>query len=186
MESNYFGEGLTLFDNDTKLIQLTYKENTGFVYDSISLEILQTFQYETTTHEGWGITYDDSTNTLYVSDGSEWISLWHPETRKEQRRMRVTYDGEPLQFLNELEFIHGNHKRILLANVFTTDAIVGINPDTGVVEILYDFTALWPYHDRSHYPHVDVFNGISHADIANEIIITGKFWPYMYRVKLLV
>lgn len=185
MEPQYFGEGLTLFDNHKKLIQLTYKENAGFIYDSETLELIQRFNFVTTTQEGWGITYDEATNTLFVSDGSEWLSIWDASSLTEIRRIRVTYNGEPLAHINELEFMESiSSRRILLANVFTTDAIVGINPDTGVVEILFDFTDLWPYHDRSH--HVDVFNGISKTAVDDEIYVTGKFWPFLYRIKLFV
>jgi len=184
LPDQYFGEGVTLFDKSTKLMQLTYKEKIGFIYDSTTLELLHSFEFVTHTREGWGVTHDEKSNTFFVSDGSEWIFVWDASSLKELRRMRVTMpDGEPLKFINELEFIKVNNRMMLLANVWTTDVLVSINPENGVVESLYDLTNLWPYYERP--SNVDVFNGISKSEVDNEVYVTGKWWPHIYKISLL-
>src|SRR5580700_6272612 len=101
LPANYFGEGLT--DWGSTLIQLTWKEHTGFVYDRFSFSALRTFHYE---GEGWGLTHDET--QLIMSDGTSYLRFLDPKSFKETRRLRV-YDeaGHPVQKLNELEYLHG-------------------------------------------------------------------------------
>jgi hypothetical protein len=40
-----------------RLIQLTWKKQTGFLYDPVSLQLIDSFSYSTTTSEGWGVTF---------------------------------------------------------------------------------------------------------------------------------
>lgn len=56
IDSNLFGEGMTVFNN--KLVQITWKSQQGFVYNATNLEQIRNFTFETTKNEGWGITYD--------------------------------------------------------------------------------------------------------------------------------
>jgi glutamine cyclotransferase len=58
-----FGEGLPVWKD--KLIQLTWREKTGFIYNKESFHLLEKFSYPT---EGWGITHDHQ--RLIMSDGS--------------------------------------------------------------------------------------------------------------------
>ncbi len=55
LPSQYFGEGLTVV-NDS-LIQLTWQNNIGFIYDKETFGLLGNFSYST---EGWGLTYNGS------------------------------------------------------------------------------------------------------------------------------
>jgi len=49
----YFGEGLTLFDDNNKLIQITWKERTGFIYNvAPNITQVDTFVFSTTRNEG--------------------------------------------------------------------------------------------------------------------------------------
>jgi hypothetical protein len=50
---------------------------------------MKEFKYETYTGEGWGITYDKHKHELIVSDGSEYIYFWDPDTFEELRYVRV-------------------------------------------------------------------------------------------------
>jgi len=180
MEPSHFGEGLTLFDKGQRLIQLTWRENVGFIYNSTTLDVIQTFNFVTHTREGWGITHDDFTNTFIVSDGSEWLCVWDDTTLEELRRICVTLpNGEPVWHINELEFVNNS----VLANVWYSDVLISIDPVSGLVEKIFNFSELWPHHQRP--DNADCFNGISRTDVEDEIFVTGKNWPYMYRVKLL-
>jgi len=62
LNATYFAEGLTVWQNS--LIQLTWREQTGFVYDKSNFDSLKNFTYAT---EGWGLTHDGS--RLIMSDG---------------------------------------------------------------------------------------------------------------------
>eukprot|EP01082_Thalassiosira_pseudonana_P003016 g3450.t1 g3450 contig12:2098874-2101171(-) len=91
VESKYFGEGSTFYtdaDGNERIIEITWREQTGFIYDSKTLEQLETFQYTTTApnNEGWGITYDDAKkefigqlNELEWIDGLVCCNIWHSD-----------------------------------------------------------------------------------------------------------
>jgi len=83
-----------------------------------------------------------------------------------------------IENINELEYING----LFFANVWYEDRILIINPVTGIVEYDVDFSTLWPQSARSKVG-ADVLNGISLFD-NDEILVTGKLWPQLYRVKL--
>jgi glutamine cyclotransferase len=96
----YFAEGLALFGD--RLIQLTWQENTAFVYDKDSFEQVGTFSYPT---EGWGLTHDGT--NLIMSDGSPTLRFFDPATFAPVREVAVTYNGQPVEELNELEYVNG-------------------------------------------------------------------------------
>ena len=133
MDSQYFGEGLTYYDG--KLIQLTYKAQTGFVYDARDLSKKpEPFDYKTTTTEGWGLTYDPHKNELIVSDGSAFLHFWDPKTFQQIRKHQIMrLDGSKARQINELEFWRGR----VVANVWYEHVLLVINPNTGLVEKEY-------------------------------------------------
>jgi glutaminyl-peptide cyclotransferase len=183
-----FAEGITIFE-DSKgkklIIGITWQEQNGYIYDPDKLSVIRTFKYETSTSEGWGITYNNRTKEFIVSDGSEWLHFWDRDSLKEKRRIRVKYlqEGNPSvtdfeDNLNELEYVpRGN---FLLANVWLTDRIVKINISSGDITQTYDMSSL------VRPATADVLNGISITNVKDEYWITGKLWSTMYRVKLLV
>jgi len=184
-----FGEGIAYFNNE--IVQLTWKERIGLIYNADKMEIIPNkflFEFDSHTGEGWGITHDPVRNEFVVSDGSEYLHFWDDETMKEKRRVRVHFlnDNSRIRYfekLNELEYVNGK----ILANVWYQDKIISIDPDTGIVDKVYDFTNLFPEKDRgvnSLGEKVDCFNGISISDVEGEVFVTGKFWPKIYRVKL--
>jgi glutamine cyclotransferase len=202
LDDQYFGEGLSSLTTNTtqddgsnvtttRLIQLTYKEQTGFLYDIDTLEVVQEFKYITNTTEGWGITFDGARHELLVSDGSEWIHVWDATTLQEKRRYAVTFQSQhsksqhrppmAVQHLNELEFDAATHT--LLANVWYQNIVLRIDPTTGQVLRVYDMGQLYPMTDRS--DKADSFNGIAMVAGTNDIWVTGKWWPHMYLVRLL-
>jgi len=100
------GEGIAKVDD--RIIQTTWRERTGFVYNANNLQLIKTFHYSTQKNEGWGITYNPKAKELIVSDGSPYLFFWDPDTFKETRRVRVEDGlGNPVNMLNELEYVNG-------------------------------------------------------------------------------
>ena len=64
----YFGEGLTVV-NDS-LVQLTWQNKIGFIYNKETFGLFGNFSYST---EGWGLTYNGS--DLIMSDGTSKLDL---------------------------------------------------------------------------------------------------------------
>ncbi len=170
LPNSVFGEGLTLFGD--RLIQLTWKEKTGYVYNKNSLELIQEFQYGI---EGWGITHDGG--RLIVSDGSSTLYFWHPETFEVTGSLTVRYQGQPVRRLNELEYIHG----LIYANVWQTNRIAKIAPDTGDVIGWIYLDGLLPPEDQAG---ADVLNGIAYDAQGDRLFVTGKRWPKLFEITL--
>ncbi len=171
LEAQYFGEGITIFND--RIYQLTWQEQTGFVYDRATFELLQTFTYPT---EGWGITHDGQ--RLIVSDGTSNIYFWDPNTLQEIGRITVRDHLGPINRLNELEYVNGE----IWANIWLTDLIARISPETGDVLGYIDMTGLL---DTSTLTQpADVLNGIAHDAANNRLFVTGKLWPALYEVRI--
>lgn len=169
LPADRYGEGLALLAG--RLYQLTWQSHIGYVYDAATLAPLDSFPYG---GEGWGLATDGT--VLFLSDGSDSIRVIDPATRKQVRALRVRYHGAPVVKLNELEFVEGS----LLANVFETDLIVRIDPSTGLVREVLDFEALFPDRPLG----ADVLNGIALAPERGQLLLTGKYWPTIFQVKL--
>ena len=165
----YFVEGSVILGD--KLYILTWTNKVIFIYDANTLEYRSTYSYP---REGWGLTTDGK--SLISSDGSSRIYFLTPELKFE-RSINVTFNGRAVRYLNELEWIDGR----IWANVYTTDTIVIINPDTGIVEATVDCEGLLP--ERLRTSDTDVLNGIA-VDSEGRIFLTGKNWPELYEVKL--
>lgn len=165
----YFVEGSVILGD--KLYILTWTNKVIFIYDANTLEYRSTYSYP---REGWGLTTDGK--SLISSDGSSRIYFLTPELKFE-RSINVTLNGRAVRYLNELEWIDGR----IWANVYTTDTIVIINPDTGIVEATVDCEGLLP--ERLRTSDTDVLNGIA-VDSEGRIFLTGKNWPELYEVKL--
>ncbi len=166
-----FGEGIALLDG--KIYQLTWQSNTAHVYDAATGRKLRDFAYP---GEGWGLTTDGV--SLYMSDGSATIRILDPATFRRKGSVTVTCEGHPVEFLNELEWIDGK----IWANVYTTDAIVVIDPATGVVEGIVDLTGLLPVDDVT--ATTDVLNGIAYDPATKRIFVTGKNWPKLFEIAI--
>lgn len=168
VESRYFAEGLT--DWGGQLLQLTWSTNVGFVYDLASFAPRSTFNYP---GEGWGLTQDGT--RIIMSDGTPALRFLDPVTLREQRRVQVRDRGQPVEDLNELEFVRG----LVYANVWTTDRIAMIAPDSGTVVGWLDLSGL-----RPRTPNVDVLNGIAFDAAGDRLFVTGKLWPRLYHIRL--
>ena len=171
LSDEYFGEGITVF-RDT-IIQLTWKSNKGFVYDKNRFEVLRDFTYET---EGWGITHDEK--HLIMSDGTSTLYFLDAETFKVTGHIQVYDKDKPVGNLNELEYIDGQ----IYANVWRTDSIAMIDPDSGHVTGWIDLSGiLSPQIDGMS---VDVLNGIAYDATNGRLFVTGKLWPWLYEIEL--
>ncbi len=173
LEGKYFGEGVTIFND--KVYQLTWKENTGFIYNPGNLKKIKDFTYFKEI-QGWGLSHDDK--HLYQSDGTEKIYLLDPETLKEAGYINVYAQDHKVESLNELEWVNGK----LYANVYQQDAVAVIDPATGIVEAVIDFSALKGKITK--YPETDVLNGIAYNPKTNTFFITGKNWDKMFEIRL--
>jgi glutamine cyclotransferase len=173
LSAQFFGEGITIYGN--RIIQLTWRARVGFVYDKQTFQLLDTFNYPT---EGWGITHDG--RSFIMSDGTSTLYLLDPQTFQEVGRLEVhTRDG-PVSRLNELEYVQGE----IYANVWKTDRIARISPQTGEVVGWIDLEGLLRQEDRNR--RIDVLNGIAY-DVKNDrLFVTGKLWPKLFEIELVV
>lgn len=172
VDAQYFAEGLAEWNGS--LIQLTWQSNVGFVYDLETFQSRRNFRYP---GEGWGLTHDG--RRLIMSDGTSTLRFLDPESLEETGRVEVTERGLAVNNLNELEMV-GNQ---LFANVWQTDEVVVIDPDTGHVVARIDFSGLQSRIDRSQ--HVDVLNGIAYDAAGDRLFVTGKLWPQLFEVRII-
>ena len=167
----YFGEG-TIIVGD-KLFQLTWKSAKAFIYDWKTFTPKGEFTYE---GEGWALTTDGK--SLIMSNGSSVIAWRDPKTFKIEKTLEVNEHGTPVKQLNELEWIKGE----LWANVWQSDQIARIDPNTGNVVGWVDLAGILPAIDRD--GNEDVLNGIAYDAAKDRIFVTGKKWSKMFEIKL--
>jgi glutamine cyclotransferase len=171
LAGQFFAEGLTAFGD--RLIQLTWRSGTAFVYARRDLRLLGEFRYAT---HGWGLTQDGT--HLIMSDGSATLYFLHPHRFTEVRRIQVHDDRGPVQFLNELEFVGGD----IFANVWQSPRILRIDPDSGRVTGFIDLSVLVARMRGE--PSTDVLNGIAYIPGSGRLLVTGKQWPALYAIEL--
>lgn len=166
----YFVEGSVALGDS--LYILTWTSRVAFIYDFNTLEYIATRSYP---HQGWGITTDGK--QLIASDGSSRLYFMDKDLNT-VRTVNVRLHGKPLNYLNELEYIDGR----VWANVYTTNMIVLIDPDTGMVDGVVDCTGLLPQKLKT--PDTDVLNGIAYDRDTGKIYLTGKNWPLLFEVEI--
>ncbi len=166
-----FGEGLTVFDH--RVFQLTWRARRMLVYTRQDLSPAAVF---TLRGEGWGLT--DNGRELIYSDGSHHLHFLDPDNGRHLRSVAVTQQGRPVAHLNELEWIDGK----VWANVWQTDRIVIIDPASGEVTASVDLSGLLSPADRRR--NTDVLNGIARNPADGGLWVTGKNWPWLYRIEL--
>ncbi len=169
-DSKYFVEGSVELDGNIYI--LTWKNKVAFIYDAATLEYKQTYSYP---RDGWGLTSDGK--NLIASDGSSRL-FWMDSRFQLLKTKEVRMNGKPLRNINELEWIDGK----IWANVYLTDMIVIIDPETGNVEGVVDCTGLLPDSLKDEY--TDVLNGIAVDPSNGRIYVTGKYWKRMYEIRI--
>jgi glutamine cyclotransferase len=167
----FFGEGIAILGDH--IIQLTFRSNVGFVYDKGSFDLLREFHYPT---EGWGLTHNGK--HLIMSDGTPMLYFLDPETFEQVNRKMVFDQDRPVWGLNELEYVEG----LIYANVWPTERIVQIEPETCKVVGWIDMEGLLSPEDRNGQE--DVLNGIAYDPAGRRLFVTGKFWSKLFEIKL--
>ena len=168
----FFAEGITRWKD--KLILLTWKSGIGFILDIDTFSLHDTFGY---VGQGWGLTNNDT--HLIQSDGTHILRFLDPETFKITETLNVKMNGRPLQNINELEWIKGE----IWANVWRSDIIARIDPETGNVVGVIDLASLFPRNTRIN-PDDDVLNGIAFDPDTDRIFVTGKNWPSIFEIEV--
>ncbi|UXY28166.1 glutaminyl-peptide cyclotransferase [Streptomyces sp. HUAS TT20] len=167
-----FGEGITVLGRT--LWQLTWRDRIAIERDAKTLAELRRVPYP---DDGWGVCLQRDRNRLVTSDGSARLTFRDPGTLARTGEVTVTEDGRPVTELNELECVGG----AVYANVLFTDRIVRIDPATGAVTARIDASGL--LHDDELVPG-STLNGIAAIPGTDQFLITGKFWPKMFKVAL--
>ena len=176
LNEKYFGEGITVLNG--KIYQLTYRAKKGFIYDFKSFALIDSFQFTSTTNEGWGMTNDGK--NLIMSDGSQFLTWINPNDFSIVKRVEVGNNKTIYKNVNELEFIKGT----IYANIYTTEMIVQIDPETGRILSEISFPDMIKmYHNQK--DRIDLMNGIAWDEKNDRFFITGKLWPKMFEIKLI-
>jgi len=166
-----FGEGIVDWGNE--IYSVTWHGGVGYRWSLHGFRRLGRFHY---SGEGWAMTRD--ARHIILSDGTPVLRFLDPKTLKVVRRLRVTAEGEPVEQLNELEYVKGE----ILANIWLTNRIARIDPVTGVVKGWIDVSALAAEigsDDRDSVP-----NGIAYDAARDRLFLTGKNWPLLFEVRL--
>ena len=178
LDKKYFGEGMTIFND--KIYWLTWQAKKGFVYDLNTFKLEKEFTYNN-SKEGWGFTH--SKNALIKSDGSYKIWFLDPETLKEKKSIQVYTNKYAVKDLNELEMINGK----IYANKYQQNAIVIIDPNTGIVEGIANLKPLKKEMEKTQklIDQDEVLNGIAYDSINNRMFVTGKNWGTLFEIELI-
>ena len=175
LTDNYFAEGITIVND--KIYQLTWREGIGFVYNTETLEKESSFKYSH-SKEGWGLAHDEN-NTIYQSDGTEYIYELNPETLVVEDKIQVYRSKGKVVGINELEWVNGK----IYANRYQQDGVAIINPKNGAVEGVINFKPLKQLvtkHDK-----LDVLNGIAYNPETKTLFVTGKKWDKLFEVEII-
>ncbi len=167
-----FGEGITMVGDE--FYQLTWQAGVAIVSDATTLAETRRFEYQ---GEGWGLCLDER-DQLVHSDGTASLEFRDTETFDVTSTVEVTVNGEPLSQLNELECVGD----VVLANVWQTPQIAVIDPTTGVVRSVVNLTDLYP--ETVVGNSAAVLNGIAYDETDDTLLVTGKQWPVLHRIRL--
>jgi glutamine cyclotransferase len=171
LSDSVFGEGMTFIGG--KAWVLTWKENRVLLFDPSSFARVGRFNY---AGEGWGLT--DNGTSLVMSNGTNRIRFRDPTTFSVTRSIDVTEAGQPVDRLNELEWINGR----IWANIWLLPSIVVIDPSNGNVVDRIDFSALLDMEKAIGDPRD--MNGIAYMKSQGRLFVTGKFWKHVYEVRV--
>ncbi len=170
---SFFGEGLTIFNN--QIYQLSWTEHQVGVFDLAGKQIRRMYN----ARDGWGLTHD--ANSLIFSDGSNKIFFVDPNTFAVTRSLPVMLGNKPLSDINELEYVDGK----IYANIFMTDWIMRIDAQNGCVDSWADLGNLRNLMDDAERDHIAtdlnfVLNGIAYDRASGLFYVTGKSWHSIF------
>lgn len=172
-DKKYFSEGLAT--NKQHLIQLSWRAGQGFIYDLEKFELTKTFNYP---GEGWGLTHHNK--HFILSDGSSYLRFLDEHNMQESGRVQVIKNGKPVTKINELEMVNG----FIFANVWQTDQLLIISPETGRVSGIVDLT--WLLKKHAPFSRANVLNGIAYDAKGDRLFVTGKLWPKLFEIRLIL
>lgn len=187
---DYFAEGMTILDG--KIYQITWRENTAFVYNLSDFKLIKEFRYP---GEGWGLTNDGK--NLIMSDGTHIIKFIDPETFQTVRTVAVLQNtGKPLFMLNELEYVkgeiwaniwHSEEKTTgttqgALPNIGKPNYIARIDPNSGKILGWIDLDKISPADSGDDYE--NSLNGIAYDAAGDRLFVTGKNWRNLFEIKI--
>jgi len=169
LPADLFGEGIAVVND--RIWQLTWRNGVAVEWDKDSFIPLRLVPVD---GQGWGLCRDG--DRLIRSDGTDRLRFHDATSFAETGSVSVTFEGEPIRRLNALESVGGH----VWANVLRTDEIVRIDPSTGEVTAMVDASQLL---DATRRATAEVLNGIACVGV-DEFILTGKYWPAMFRVRM--
>lgn len=169
--NEHFGEGIAILGKE--LVELTWQSKVAFVYDLATFKPLRQLSY---TGEGWGLTTNG--RDYYFSDGTHELRVMDPVMFKEKRRIPVMDGNRRVDQLNELEWVDGE----IYANVWMTDRIARISPQTGKVLGWIDLKGLLSPMYR--LENGAVLNGIAYDPARKRLFVTGKLWPRLFEIQI--
>lgn len=173
LDRRLFGEGIAILPGaEERLVQLTWRRGEALVWSLDPLRERSRVRY---SGEGWGLAYGGS--DLIMSDGTPVLTLRDPLTLEVRRRLRVTNQGMPLPDLNELELVGD----LLFANLYGSDEIAVIELTTGTVTAIVDASGLLTEEEAAA---ADVLNGIAYRPGPGTFLLTGKYWPWVFEVRI--
>lgn len=167
-----FGEGTTVLGNEMWV--LTWKENTVYVLEPDTFKPIRTHNYK---GEGWGLTNDGK--QLIMSDGSDTLKFINPKDFSVTKTLEVKDGTSSVSMLNELEWVDGQ----IFANIYLTGKIARISPDNGQVTGWLDLSGL--KNQLTNPGHAEVLNGIAWDKATGNLLVTGKYWPQMFEIKVI-
>jgi glutamine cyclotransferase len=170
LPGQYFGEGIAVVNNT--IIQLTWQSNIGFIYNKTTFALLGNFTYPT---QGWGLTFDGT--NLIISDGTDHLYFLNPTTFQQTGQIQVHDGNTSIVNINSLCYINGE----VYANIWLTNTIAIINPETGQVKAWINLSGL---PDENNSNSNDVLNGIAYDQQNSRLFVTGKDWANLYQIKL--
>lgn len=174
MPAHWFAEGVTVWNE--RIIMLTWREQIAQWFD-LELQPLSRMSF---AGEGWGVTHDGT--HLITSDGTATLRFRNALDFSVAYEREVRDAGVAVHGLNELEYARGH----VFANVWQTDRIAVIDPDTGSVRAWLDLQPLKRRFDKpsgwNHREHV--LNGIAYDAVHDRFYVTGKRWPMMFELEI--
>ena len=164
------------------------------------------FNLQFERREGWGITTTTTTTntetkentqlqSYVVSDGSCFLYFVDPISFQVEKQICVRDpedDFRQIDLLNELEWITIEYKdddddktsssSFILANVWQTNDILVIRPETGLVLGYLDASEIKKHEQNIDHDVNDVLNGIAYDKTRDVLFITGKRWARVYEI----
>lgn len=174
IDPTFFAEGIAVFPD--QIIQLTWKENTAFLYDRETLKLRKTFSY---SGEGWGLCRDGE--TVWMSNGTAQIVQRDGQTFEPLRAIQVHQGTKLIEGINDLTCVDND----LFANIFKSDFIIKVNKKTGEIIGMIDCSDLLSEQEKKTLRLSNVLNGITYRSSTGTFFVTGKEWPWIFEIKLI-